>query len=96
MLVIECPWKKTQYSTSAVSAAHEPLSSPVIEVILDSWDRYEWQGSSDALTDWMNERWRKTGFRISKEVVCFTLRYHGREARMGLGDHLGETFAREG
>jgi hypothetical protein len=76
MLAIDCSWKKDRYTTSAVSAVHEPLSSPVTEVMLDSWDRYDWQGSSDALTNWMNERWRKTGFQISKEVVCFTLRYH--------------------
>jgi hypothetical protein len=55
---------------------------------------HEWQGSSDALTDWLNERWKKTGFQISKEVVCFTLKYHGRKADMGLGDHLGGTFSR--
>jgi len=94
MLAIDCSWKKDKYATSAASAVHEPLSSPVTAVILDSWDRYEWQGSSDALTDWMNERWRKTGFQISREVVCFTLRYHGRKARMGLGDHTGGTFSR--
>jgi hypothetical protein len=95
MLAIDCSWKKDKYTTSAVSAVHEPLSSPVTKVILDSWDRYEWQGSSDALAEWMNERWKKTGFQISKEVVCFTLRYHGREAQMGLGDHLGGNFSRD-
>jgi hypothetical protein len=94
MLAIDCSWKKNKYATSSASAVHEPLSSPVTEVILDSWDRHEWQGSSDALTDWLNERWKKTGFQISKEVVCFTLKYHGRKADMGLGDHLGGTFSR--
>jgi amidase len=95
MLAIDCSWKKTaKYATSAASAVHEPLSSPVTEVILDSWDHHDWQGSSDALTDWLNERWKKTGFQISKEVVCFTLKYHGRKAEMGRGDHLGGTFSR--
>lgn len=95
MLAIDCLWKKSaKYATSAASAVHEPLSSPVTEAILDSWDRHDWEGSSDALTDWLNERWKKTGFQISKEVVCFTLKYHGRKAEMGRGDHLGGTFSR--
>lgn len=95
MLAIDCSWKKTKYNTSAASAVHEPLPSPVVKVILESWDQYEWQGSSDALADWMNARWKKTGYpSVSKEVVCFTLRSNGRQARMGLGDHLGGTFTR--
>ena len=88
MLDIENPWKKPTYTPSTVSEAHEPLPSPVTSIIIDCWDTYDWQNSSDALTNWINTRWKKTDFQVSKEVVCFTLRANGRDARMGLGDHL--------
>jgi hypothetical protein len=89
MLVIDCSWRKTTHTYSAASTTYSPLPSPVTEVVLDCWDRYDWRSSSDALTAWINARWKKTGFEISREVVCFTLRMHGRDAKMGLGDHLG-------
>lgn len=88
MLVIESLYKKPTYTKSAASEAHEPLPSPVTSIIIDCWDSYEWQNSFDALTNWINTRWKKTDFQVSKEVVCFTLRANGRDARMGLGDHL--------
>lgn len=94
MLAIDCSWKRSTYTTSAASSTHEPLSAPITVVILDSWDRHDWNRSSDALADWMNARWKKTGLEISREVVCFTLRMHGRDAQMGLGDHLGGGFVR--
>ena len=94
MLAIEAFHSKTTYTTSAASAAHEPLPLPVVSIIIDSWDSHEWQQSSDALTNWLNERWKKTDFQVSREVVCFTLRTHGRDARMGLGDHLGGALYR--
>jgi hypothetical protein len=94
MLAIDCTWKKNTYTTSAASGTHTPLSEPITEVVLDCWDRYDWQNSSDALTDWINARWKKTGCELSKEVVCFTLRINGRNAQMGLGDHLGGNLFR--
>ena len=86
MLAIEAFHSKTTYTTSAASAAHEPLPLPVVSIIIEQ--------SSDALTNWLNERWKKTDFQVSREVVCFTLRTHGRDARMGLGDHLGGALYR--
>lgn len=94
MLAIDCSWKKTTYTTSAASETHMLLPSPVMNVVLDCWDRYDWRNSSDALTDWINARWAKTGYKTSKEVVCFALRIYGRDARMGLGDRLGGDFFR--
>lgn len=81
------------YSPSAASESHQPLPYPVVEVLLACWDQREWRSSSDALTDWINARW-KAGFTVTREVVCFTLRAHGRDARMGLGDHLHGAFCR--
>jgi hypothetical protein len=94
MLVIGCARKRNAYTTSTASETNTPLSDPITEVVLDCWDRYDWQNSSDTLTDWINARWKKTGCEISKEVVCFTLRINGRSAQMGLGDHLGGDFFR--
>ncbi|KAH9825370.1 amidase signature enzyme [Teratosphaeria destructans] len=73
------------------SPSSDPLPSPMVRVVLSSYDSYasSWNGSSDALTDWLNARWEKTGFRVSREVVCFTLRTHGRRAEMGMGDLWG-------
>jgi hypothetical protein len=86
--------KKAAYETSSASTAHSALSKPIETLILESWDAYDWQKSSDALADWINGRWGKTGYSVSKEVVCFTLRMNGRDARLGLGDHLGGSFYR--
>ena len=38
------------------STPHTPLPSPIVAVVLESYDAYDWQGSSDALTDWLNAR----------------------------------------
>lgn len=84
----------TTYTVSTASAAHQPLPSPVVQVVLESYDSRDWQSSSDALTDWLNARWAKSGYQVSKEVVCFTLRANGRDAKMGLGDHLEGRFER--
>ncbi|QIW97735.1 hypothetical protein AMS68_003253 [Peltaster fructicola] len=74
--------KAREVQITGTSRDHIPL--PVVEVILGSWDRYDWQRSSDAITAWFNARWAKTGYRVSNEVMCFTLRLHGRDAVMGL------------
>jgi hypothetical protein len=86
--------KKAKYQASSASKAHQALPQPVETLILQSWDSYDWQKSSDALADWINGRWGKTGYSVSKEVVCFTLRMNWRDARLGLGDHLCGAFFR--
>ena len=83
------------YTTSAASTDNEPLSLPMVKVLLDSWDAHDWENSSDALTDWLNARWHKSGYQVSNEVVCFTLRSQGRDARIGLGDRLNGALYRE-
>jgi len=86
--------RSSSYTLSAASAAHRPLPQPLVDVILACYDNNDFGGSSDALTAWLNARWQKTGISVSKEVVCFTLRIHGRDARLGLGDHLEGAFYR--
>lgn len=85
---------KVVYTTSAASAAHEPLPEAIVQIILQSYDEFEWAGSSDALASWLNARWKKSGYSVSNAVVCYTLRSNGRDAKMGLGDHLGGAFFR--
>jgi hypothetical protein len=82
------------YETSSASTGHAALIPPIETIILQSWDSYDWQKSSDALADWINGRWGKTGYSVSKEVVCFTLRLDGRDARLGLQDHLSGAYFR--
>jgi hypothetical protein len=86
--------KNATYETSSASKAHPALPQPIETLVLQSWDSYDWHKSSDALADWINGRWGKTGYSVSKEVVCFTLRMNGRDARLGLGDHLCGSFFR--
>jgi hypothetical protein len=86
--------KQATYEASSASKAHTALPQPIETLILQSWDSYDWQKSSDALADWINGRWGKTGYSVSKEVVCFTLRSNGKDARLGLGDHLCGAFFR--
>ncbi len=89
-------------SPSAVSSSEEPrapyspLPSPIARIVVESFDAHDWEHSSDALTDWLNARWAKSGYRVSKEVVCFTLRLTGRDARMALGYRGEGGFVREG
>ena len=90
----ESPSSKTRYTVSPASQAHSPLPEPVAVVLLQCWDDHEWQSSSDAIADWVNARWKKSGYSVSRETVCFTLRLHGRDARMGLGDDLCGAFVR--
>ena len=87
--------KGTEASSAPRPAPHEPLPSPVAKVILEAWDAYDWGNSSNAITEWFNGRWKKSGFQVSKETICFTLRSQGRDARMGLGDRLDGAFYRE-
>ncbi|EMC91454.1 hypothetical protein BAUCODRAFT_329308 [Baudoinia panamericana UAMH 10762] len=93
-----CPKdRKPKPPTSTPSAASEPnapLPSPITKVLLDSYDAYDWNHSADALTDWLNARWKKTGFQVSRETVCFTLRANGRDAEIGTGDRMEGAFCR--
>ena len=83
------------YTLSNSSATNEPLPSPMVNVLLQSWEEHDWQHSAAALSDWLNARWAKTGYQVSEETVCFTLRSNGKDARMGLGDALGGAFLRD-
>lgn len=81
------------YAPSAASALHQPLPSPMVKVILSSWDTYNFDSSSDALAGWLNARWKKSGYEVSKETVCFTLRTNGRmNAKMCITDPQGGAF----
>ncbi|TKA77613.1 hypothetical protein B0A55_03134 [Friedmanniomyces simplex] len=77
-------------SLSPSSRPHAPLPSPLVRVLLASYDARDWHHSADALADWLNARWRKTGFRVSRETVCFTLRINGRGAVRGGGCGNGD------
>jgi len=86
--------KKGTYETSGASTSHTALPQPIEALIIQSWDSHDWQKSSESLMDWINGRWGKTGYSVTKEVVCFTLRLNGRDARLGLQDHLCGAFFR--
>lgn len=83
-------------STSTATNTHQPLPTPVTTVLLSAWDTQNFGHSADALADWINLRWRKSGYEVSRETVCFTLRLHGRDARMGVRDPLEGAFHRVG
>lgn len=83
------------YVPSPSSISNQPLSTPIVKVVLDSYDSHNFDRSADALTDWLNGRWKKSGYQVSKETVAFTLRLHGRDARRGRGDRLGGAFFRD-
>ena len=88
------------YNPSPSSLPHAPLDPALVTVLLYSYDAHDWDQSADALTEWLNARWRKTGFRVSRETVCFTLRANGRRAVVGGGcrggSEKGGAFYREG
>ena len=102
MLRLKIPFLKsssqessTTYAPSTTSDSHEPLPSPVVAVVVNAWEAHDWNHSSDALTQWLNARWAKSGYQVSSETVCFTLRSKGKDARMGLGDGADGAFCRE-
>ncbi|KAH7061087.1 amidase signature domain-containing protein [Macrophomina phaseolina] len=71
-----------------------PPDGPVIKVILKEWDTRDFRQSSDALTNWLNARWRKSGYSLSMETVYEILKTNGRKAFRGLGDEAQGAFAR--
>ncbi|KAF2477601.1 amidase signature enzyme [Lindgomyces ingoldianus] len=73
----------------------EPLpDKPIIDLILHEWDTRRFSCSADALADWLNARWRKSGYELSAETICEVLRSNGRIAFRGLGDDAEGAFAR--
>lgn len=87
--------QETTYAPSTTSDSHEPLPSPLVAVVVNAWDSHDWKNSSDAFTDWLNARWAKSGYQVSNETICFTLRSKGRDARIGLGDPTDGAFCRK-
>lgn len=85
---------KALYAPSQASRQNRPLPPDVAQVMIQEWDPRDWGKSSDAFADWLNARWAKTGYSVSKETVCFTLRAAGRDAKMGLGDPMDGMFLR--
>ncbi|KAL7776255.1 hypothetical protein CFE70_006671 [Pyrenophora teres f. teres 0-1] len=73
----------------------EPLpDQPIIDLILHEWDTRRFSCSADALADWLNARWRKSGYELSAETVCEVLRSNGRIAFRGMGDDAEGAFSR--
>ncbi|CAG5179210.1 uncharacterized protein ALTATR162_LOCUS9088 [Alternaria atra] len=73
----------------------EPLpDQPIVDLILHEWDTRRFSCSADALADWLNARWRKSGYELSAETICEVLRSNGRIAFRGLGDDAEGAFSR--
>ncbi|CAK3850071.1 Hypothetical predicted protein [Lecanosticta acicola] len=88
------PHSRSRWHPSEASRGIEPLPSEIAKVVLKEWDARNWHQSSDALTSWLNSRWRKTGYQVSPQTVCWTLKAAGRDAQMGLGDPEDGAFLR--
>ncbi|KAF2834385.1 amidase signature enzyme [Patellaria atrata CBS 101060] len=69
--------------------------APIVNLILREWDSREWSLSSDALTEWLNARWRKSGYSVSQETVYQLLKRHDRIAFRGIVDESEGAFTRE-
>lgn len=70
------------------------VDAGIVEVILREWDERRWGCSADALTGWLNRRWKKSGYEVDAETVCEILRNNGRMAFRGLGDEGDGKFER--
>lgn len=68
--------------------------APIIAVILKEYDERDFGQSSDALADWLNRRWRKSGYKIDAEVVHQVLLCNRRQAFAQLGDAKDGAFLR--
>lgn len=89
----------TSRSSSASSVPDKPElvcpPSPITAIILSSWYKYDWANSSDALTDWLNARWKKSGYVVDRRVVHFLIKMDGvGDVSMELGDVMGGAFGR--
>lgn len=67
---------------------------PIVDLILKEWDTRRFSCSADALAEWLNKRWKKSGYGISAETVLEVLRGNGRIAFRGLGDVEEGAFTR--
>jgi hypothetical protein len=75
----------------------QPLpDGPIINVVLREWDTHDFDYSSDALSDWLNARWRKTGYEVSREIVWCILKINGRLAFERTGDWDGIYMRKRG
>lgn len=83
-------------SSVPLQDAHPEMlpDQPIIDLILHEWDTRRFSCSADALADWLNARWRKSGYELSPETVCEVLRSNGRIAFRGLGDDSEHAFTR--
>lgn len=70
------------------------IDKGIVQVILREWDDRRWGCSADALTGWLNRRWKKSGYEVNPETVCELLRNNGRMAFRGLGDEGEGKFER--
>ncbi|GME26106.1 putative amidase family protein [Neofusicoccum parvum] len=68
--------------------------APIIAVILKEYDERDFDISSDALAEWLNKRWRKSGYQIDAEVVHQVLLCNGRQALAAQGDSKEGVFSR--
>jgi amidase len=78
----------------AVDGEEMVPDKPIVEVILREWDTRGFSCSADALAEWLNLRWRKSGYGVSAETVCEVLRANGRVAFRGVGEGDEVAFAR--
>ncbi|KAH3904255.1 hypothetical protein HBI56_176640 [Parastagonospora nodorum] len=83
-------------SSVPLQDAHPEMlpDQPIIDLILHEWDTRRFSCSADALADWLNARWKKSGYELSPETVCEVLRSNGRIAFRGLGDDSEHAFTR--
>ena len=88
--------KKSSGKAAASSSSSAPLlpDAPIVLVILQEWDSYDFGNSVDAFADWMNARWKKSGYSLSADIIHEVLKCNGRTAFRGIGDHLDGSFQR--
>lgn len=88
--------KSSSGGASGAGAASSQLfpDAPIIHLLLREWDAHDWGNSSDAFADWMNARWKKSGYSLSRETIHEVLKCNGRHAFRGIGDHLDGDFQR--
>ncbi len=79
--------------SSSTTPEHFP-DAPIIALILTEYDNRDWNYSADALADWLNARWKKTGYSLSRQTIYEILKANGRVAFLGLGDDQEGKFAR--
>ena len=81
-------------SSSSSSSSQLFPDAPIVRLVLTEWDTHDWGNSSDAFADWMNARWKKSGYSLSPETIYEILKCNGRHAFRGIGDHRDGEFRR--